>query len=151
MIEREYSSFFIDGTWRKASTRIANVSRSCSRASSRRSSRSVQARCRVSSRSRTSRAALTAEPPVVARIAVHLSAGRAALAQRMLQAEARPPTVAAGVWALLLALAAWQAGDGPALSDDGLRRLALHFRSFRRSGFIESMSPSTTPSAGAAA
>jgi glycosyltransferase involved in cell wall biosynthesis/Tfp pilus assembly protein PilF len=97
------------------------------------------------------RAALTVEPPVVARVAVHLSAGRAALAQRMLQAEARPSVVAADVWALLLALAAWRCGEGPAVSDDNLRRLALHFRSFRRSGFIESMSPPATPSAGAAA
>jgi len=81
-----------------------------------------------------------AEPAVVTRVAVHLAAGRAMLAHRMLKAEAAPSTVPPDVWETLLALAAWQAGDGAAPAGDSLRRVARQFRSFRRSGLIESMS-----------
>jgi hypothetical protein len=62
------------------------------------------------------------------------------LAHRMLKAEAAPSTVPPDVWETLLALAAWQAGDGAAPAGDSLRRVARQFRSFRRSGLIESMS-----------
>jgi glycosyltransferase involved in cell wall biosynthesis len=97
------------------------------------------------------RAESSVEPPVVARAAVHLAAGRAALAERMLRADAPPSGVAPDAWALLLALAASQAGHGPAPSGDGLHRIAQQFRSIRRSGLIESMSQPAPSSAGAAA
>ena len=82
-------------------------------------------------------AALSAEPPVLARIALHLAAGRAGLAQRML-ARPTPPGVSPDAWETLRTFTAWRAGHGDAPSSDGLRQLALHFRSLRRGGLLES-------------
>jgi hypothetical protein len=84
------------------------------------------------------RAALTPEPPVLERIAVHLMAGRDGLAQRMLQREQCSAGVAADAWDALQKFVAWRATGGDAPSPETLRRVALHFRSLRRSELIES-------------
>jgi tetratricopeptide (TPR) repeat protein len=81
--------------------------------------------------------ALTVEPPIVERIAVHLGAGRCGLAQRMFDREAVPPGISAGAWDALKALTACRAGGGPPPDDDALRRLALCFPSIRKAGVIE--------------
>jgi hypothetical protein len=77
-------------------------------------------------------AALAAEPPVVGRVAAHLGAGRHALAQKMLEREARPEDVAEDVWDALRALVAARTGAGPAPAREMLQRLAIRFRSLRR-------------------
>jgi hypothetical protein len=82
------------------------------------------------------REALADEPPVLQRIAVHLSAGRASLAQRMLDRETAP----AGCeqeWADLRALIEWRAGTGEPLSPDRRQRLALRFASLRPGGLLD--------------
>ncbi len=94
------------------------------------------------------RAALGAEPPVVERIAVHLAAGRAGLADKMLQREPAPATVSAEAWSALRAFTAWRAGSGDEPSAAALRLVALHFRSLRRAGVIASAA--TAPLVGTA-
>jgi hypothetical protein len=76
------------------------------------------------------RAALADEPAVVERIAVHLSAGRFELAQRMAEREP-PPDGVTEAWDAMRAFTAWRAGSGDAPSQDTLRRVALHFKSLR--------------------
>jgi hypothetical protein len=75
------------------------------------------------------RAGLAPQPAVVDRVAVHLAAGRASLAQRMLAREKCPADVPADVWAHLQNLVAWQAGAGPEPPLDALRVLSTRFRS----------------------
>ena len=77
------------------------------------------------------RAALTDEPPLLARLATHLGHGRAALAQRMLEREPAPSGVPSRGWSALRAFVAAQAAGAAAPSDELVRELALHFRSFR--------------------
>jgi hypothetical protein len=84
----------------------------------------------------TCRAALVDEPPVVARIATHLAAGRTGLAERMLQRETAP-TGAVSAWTALTAFVAWHAGRGDAPTPEVLRCLAVHFKSLRRHGLLE--------------
>ncbi len=86
--------------------------------------------------------ALAGEPPIVERVAVHLNAGRAALAHKMLQRDVAPAGVPADAWAALTAFTAWRAGTGDAPSDEALRLIALHFRSLRRAGVIASAAAS---------
>ena len=74
------------------------------------------------------------------RIAFHLAAGRASLAQKMLQRETAPAGVPADAWAALQAFTAWRAGSGDAPSEEGLQLIALHFRSLRKAGVIHSAS-----------
>jgi glycosyltransferase involved in cell wall biosynthesis/Flp pilus assembly protein TadD len=82
-------------------------------------------------------AALTVTPPVVERISVHLAAGRAALAQKMLEREAAPETVSGAAWEALGAFVAWRAGSGAAPTEDALRLIGLHFRALGR--FVASL------------
>ena len=86
-------------------------------------------------------AALTPAPAVLERVTVHLKAGRAGLAQKMLDREPLPTGVPADVWHDLKAFVAWHAGSGEAPSDDSLRRVALHFRSLMRAGVISAGAP----------
>jgi hypothetical protein len=97
------------------------------------------------------RAALAAEPPVVARVAAHLSAGRVGLAQRMLKSDVPGATRPVAAWDALRAFIAWRAGEGDVPSQDALRHMALHFPSLRRSGLMESISSSTPLATGAVA
>jgi hypothetical protein len=76
-------------------------------------------------------AALTVEPPVLERVAVHLEAGRGSLAQKMLDREASPSNVPADAWQALRTFTAWRAAAGAAPSDEQVRLVALHFRSLR--------------------
>ena len=80
---------------------------------------------------RFSRAELVAEPPIVGRVAVHLAAGRAALAQKMLQRESVPEAVSTDAWDALRAFTAWSAGAGQVPDEDALRLVGSHFRSLR--------------------
>ena len=82
------------------------------------------------------RAALTPEPPILERVAVHLKAGRSGLAQKMLDREPPPADVPAEAWQALKAFTAWHAGSGDAPPDDSVRLIALHFRSLTRAGVI---------------
>jgi len=84
------------------------------------------------------RAALTTEPPVMERIAVHLTGGREGLAQRMLQREKCPAGVPADAWDALQRFVAWRVSGGDSPSPETLRCIALHFRSLRRSELMES-------------
>ena len=78
------------------------------------------------------RVALRADSPKVERVAVHLAAGRAGLAVRMLERESAPDDVAADVWNELRFLAATRAAGDALPSDESLRTLALHFPSIRQ-------------------
>jgi hypothetical protein len=78
------------------------------------------------------RAALCQETALVARIAVHLDAGRAGLAHKMLQREPAPAGVSDEAWAALHAFTAWRAGVGEEPGARSLQLLALHFRSVRK-------------------
>jgi glycosyltransferase involved in cell wall biosynthesis/tetratricopeptide (TPR) repeat protein len=84
------------------------------------------------------RTALRTETPEVDRISVHLAAGRAGLAQRMLDRTPRPGDVPDAAWRALQAFASWRAGSGRAPSLDSLHALALHFRSLRAAGVLDS-------------
>ncbi|HEV8316254.1 MAG TPA: glycosyltransferase [Vicinamibacterales bacterium] len=84
------------------------------------------------------RAALTTEPAVLERVAVHLAAGREGLAQRMLQREKCPAGVSSEAWDALERFVAWRVSGGEAPSQETLRSIALHFRSLRRSELMES-------------
>ena len=84
------------------------------------------------------RAALTIEPAVLERVAVHLAAGREGLAQRMLQREKCPAGVPSEAWDALERFVAWRVSGGEAPSQETLRSIALHFRSLRRSELMES-------------
>jgi hypothetical protein len=83
------------------------------------------------------RAARAGEPPEVARIAVHLAAGRAGLARRMIEATARPADVPFDVWQALASFAGWCDAKEDAPSRDRLGLLALHFPSLRRGVVLE--------------
>jgi tetratricopeptide (TPR) repeat protein len=82
------------------------------------------------------RTALSEEPPVLARVATHLQAGRLGLAQRMLDRETPPPGMA-DAWDALRVFIAAREGNGDPLPPDGLQRLALSFRSLRRDALLE--------------
>lgn len=75
---------------------------------------------------------LSFDPAVVERVAVHLEAGRATLAQKMLQREPVPGGVPVPAWEALQAFVAWRAGSGVVPDEDRLRLLAYQFRSLRR-------------------
>ena len=77
------------------------------------------------------RAALRPEPPLIARIAVHLDAGRAGLAHKMLQREPAPPGVSEEAWSALQGFTAWRAGVAEAPAEHILRAVSVHFRSLR--------------------
>lgn len=81
--------------------------------------------------------ALTDEPAVVPRIAAHLVAGRAALAQRMVDRDPPPPGLD-DAWQALRDLIAWRAGTGQRPSVEAMQLLARQFRSLERSGLLES-------------
>jgi tetratricopeptide (TPR) repeat protein len=81
-------------------------------------------------------AALTDEPAVVERVAVHLLAGRAALAQRMIEREA-PPAGLDDPWRALRAFVAWRSGGGAQPLPEQLQLLARHFKSLRRGGLLD--------------
>ena len=84
------------------------------------------------------RAALAVEPPELDRIAVHLAAGRAGLAQRMLARTPKPGDVPSEAWAALETFTAWRAGEkqeAPAL--DALALVALSFKSLRKAGVLD--------------
>ena len=84
------------------------------------------------------RAALAVEPPELDRIAVHLAAGRAGLAQRMLARTEKPGDVPPDAWAALETFTAWRAGEkqeAPAL--DALALVALSFKSLRKAGVLD--------------
>ena len=87
------------------------------------------------------RAALTPEPAIVERVAVHLKAGRTGLAQKMLDREPTPTGVPAAVWQELKTVVAAQAGFGDVPSEESLHRVALHFRSLTRTGLIATPEP----------
>jgi glycosyltransferase involved in cell wall biosynthesis/Flp pilus assembly protein TadD len=78
------------------------------------------------------RVGLREDSPTVERVAVHLAAGRAGLAVRMLERESAPDDVPADVWNELRALAAARAAGEATPSDESLRTLALHFPAIRR-------------------
>jgi glycosyltransferase involved in cell wall biosynthesis/thioredoxin-like negative regulator of GroEL len=83
-------------------------------------------------------AALGGEPPELDRVATHLAAGRAALAQRMLARLARPTAVPEDAWTALQTFTAWRAGaKDEAPPRDVMSRVALHFGPLRRSGVLE--------------
>jgi tetratricopeptide (TPR) repeat protein len=82
------------------------------------------------------RAALAPEPVHVARIAKHVAEGRAELARRILAKEAKPADLESALWDALKALADWKAGAGPQPPHDVWRLLAVHVRSWRRSGLL---------------
>jgi hypothetical protein len=81
--------------------------------------------------------ALRRDTPEFERVAVHLGAGRAALAQKMLSRIVRPPDVAVEAWEAVLAFAAWQTGVGSMPSADCLQIIALTFPSLRRGGVVD--------------
>jgi hypothetical protein len=83
------------------------------------------------------RAALAVEPTEVARISVHLAAGRAALAQRMLARTEKTPSVPVDAWDALESVTAWRAGQKEAPAREVLSRAALYFRSLRKSGLLD--------------
>jgi glycosyltransferase involved in cell wall biosynthesis/tetratricopeptide (TPR) repeat protein len=85
----------------------------------------------------TCRAALRVEPPVLERVGVHLAAGRASLALKMLERETPGDGVPAEAWAAVRAFAVWRAGSAPAPPPESVRLIALHFRSFRNALLIE--------------
>jgi glycosyltransferase involved in cell wall biosynthesis/tetratricopeptide (TPR) repeat protein len=87
------------------------------------------------------RAALTPEPAIVERLAVHLKAGRTGLAHKMLEREPSPAGVPADVWQALKMLIASHAGSRSALADADLRRVALYFRTLTRAGLIPAAEP----------
>ena len=78
------------------------------------------------------RTALAPEPAIVPRIAAHLTAGRAALACKMLLREAEAGADQGLPWTALAVYAAWHAGSGAPPSDEALRLVAIHFHSLRR-------------------
>jgi glycosyltransferase involved in cell wall biosynthesis/tetratricopeptide (TPR) repeat protein len=82
-------------------------------------------------------AALRTETPEMDRISVHLTAGRAGLAQRMLERTAQPADVPDEAWLALRTFTAWRAGAGITPSIDTLQSLSLHFPSLRRSGAVD--------------
>jgi tetratricopeptide (TPR) repeat protein len=87
---------------------------------------------------RVCRAGLAVEPPDIDRIAVHLAAGRAGLAERMLARATRPDDVPADAWSALRAFTAWRAGTQKETPPrDVLSRVALSFRTLRRSGVLD--------------
>jgi tetratricopeptide (TPR) repeat protein len=77
-------------------------------------------------------AALTPAPAVVDRIGVHLAAGRAALAQKMLDRDGVPERVPGAAWEALRAFVAWRAGSDVAPGEEALRLIGLHFRALAR-------------------
>jgi hypothetical protein len=77
------------------------------------------------------RAALVEEPAELERIALHLAAGRAGLAQRMLTRTAKPGDVSQDAWEALAAYTDWRAGQGQAPPLEQLRHATLAFRSLR--------------------
>jgi tetratricopeptide (TPR) repeat protein len=84
----------------------------------------------------------TDEPANVDRVAVHLLAGRAALAQRMIDRAAAP----AGLeepWQALRAFVAWRAGGGEPPLPGQRQLLASHFKSLRRAGVLDPDGSST--------
>jgi hypothetical protein len=88
---------------------------------------------------RVCRAALAVEPPEIDRLAVHLAAGRAGLAQRMLARAARPGELPEDAWDALRTFTAWRAGEHTETPPrDVLSRVALSFRTLRRSGVLDS-------------
>jgi hypothetical protein len=93
------------------------------------------------------RTALGDEPPVIARIATHLAAGRTGLAHRMLDREA-PPQGMADTWEALRAFITAREGHAEPLPPEGLRRLALQFPSLRRNRLLDAAdAPATASSA----
>ncbi len=84
------------------------------------------------------RAALTPEPAILERVAVHLKANRGGLAQKMLDREPQPSGVPADAWQALKTFTAWCAGSGDAPSDDSARLIALYFRSLASAGLDRS-------------
>ncbi len=77
-------------------------------------------------------AALALAPSVIERVGVHLAAGRAVLAQKMLGRDGAPEGVSGAAWEALRAFVAWRAGSGAAPGDDALRLIGLHFRALGR-------------------
>jgi glycosyltransferase involved in cell wall biosynthesis len=77
---------------------------------------------------------------LVDRVGVHLAAGRAGLAQRMLEREGAPEGVPGCAWDGLRLLAAHRAG-GPMPPPDVLREVALWFPAIRRAGLLEARPP----------
>ena len=87
------------------------------------------------------RAALTDEPAEIERIAVHLTAGRAALADRMLAKIVKPESISVDAWDSLRRFVSGQvAGTAPLPAAD-LSQLALYFPSLRRSGLLDRTAP----------
>ena len=83
------------------------------------------------------RAALRTDTPDLDRLAVHLAARRAGLAQKMLARAQRPADVPIAVWEALHAFTAWRVGDGPAPSNESLQSVALYFPALRNSGTLD--------------
>ena len=79
----------------------------------------------------TLRSVLAEEPPMLERVKVHLTNGRAALALKMLQRDPAPGSVPPSAWKALTAFAAWQAGEGAAVPDTELQEIALRFPTMR--------------------
>jgi glycosyltransferase involved in cell wall biosynthesis/Flp pilus assembly protein TadD len=79
------------------------------------------------------RRALAAEPATVQRVAVHLAAGRGALAQKIVEREAAPGDVPNDAWEALRTFTAWRAGSADQPPPSALLQVALHFPSLRRS------------------
>jgi glycosyltransferase involved in cell wall biosynthesis/Flp pilus assembly protein TadD len=77
------------------------------------------------------RAALTVEPPEIERAAAHVIAGRAALAQRMVERVAKPADVPDAVWQALHAVVAGAAA-GRRIDQGSLHLAARYFPSVRR-------------------
>jgi glycosyltransferase involved in cell wall biosynthesis/Flp pilus assembly protein TadD len=83
------------------------------------------------------RAALVDEPAEIERVAVHLTAGRAGLAQRMLARVPQPIGIPDSAWRALTAFVAHEAGDDVHVAHVDLRLIALYFGSIRRSGTLD--------------
>jgi glycosyltransferase involved in cell wall biosynthesis len=82
------------------------------------------------------RMALTDEPVELERVFVHLAAGRAGLAYRMLSKIPQPAGVSNDTWISLTAFVASEAGEASPPPPAAIDALALYFRSLRRSGAL---------------
>jgi glycosyltransferase involved in cell wall biosynthesis len=82
-------------------------------------------------------AAVRAETPEIERMAVHVVAGRAALAQRMLERTPKPADASNEAWAALRVFVHWRAGVGSAPSLADLQIIALSFPAFRKAAVLD--------------
>jgi glycosyltransferase involved in cell wall biosynthesis len=79
------------------------------------------------------RTGLAAEPSTVQRVAVHLHAGRGALAQKMVEREIAPDGIPDDAWNALRTFTAWRAGAAEQPPSSALLQVALRFPSIRSS------------------